>query len=84
MKDVNLGKTQSPVSPQQRRQWWWDSHQNDSHSIILSDDLQTEYGALQDLVRTTGQVQKHASRAVSTLILQCLLTVRDMEFRAGP
>ena len=35
MKDVNLGKTQSPVSPQQRRQWWWDSHQNDTHSIYF-------------------------------------------------
>ena len=30
-------KTQSPVSPQQRRQWWWDSHQNDTF-YILSDD----------------------------------------------
>ena len=35
MKDVNLGKTQSPVSPQQRRQWWLDSHQNDAHSIYF-------------------------------------------------
>ena len=35
MKDVNLGKTQSPVSPQQRRQWWWDLHQNDTHSIYF-------------------------------------------------
>ena len=35
MKDVNLGKTQSPVSPQQSRQWWWDSHQNDAHSIYF-------------------------------------------------
>ena len=35
MKDVNLGKFQSPVSPQQKRQWRWDSHQNDAHSVYF-------------------------------------------------
>jgi len=35
MKDVNLGKTLSPISPEQRWQWWWDSHQNDAHSIYF-------------------------------------------------
>ena len=35
VKDINLDKIQSPISPQQRRQWWWDSHQNDAHSIYF-------------------------------------------------
>ena len=35
MKDVNLHEIQSPVSPQQRWQWWWDSHQNDAHFVYF-------------------------------------------------
>ena len=37
MKDVNLGKLQSPVSPQQERQWWWNSHQNDAEEVQYDD-----------------------------------------------
>ena len=39
MKDVNPGKTESPVSPQQR--WWWDLHQNDVDCIYFLKNIHT-------------------------------------------
>ena len=39
---------------------------------------------LQALVHATGQIEKWTSRAIATLMLQCSLTIHDMELRAGP